>query len=258
MSGRHESGDRGSPYAPHTAEETAAMLAAVGADDVSELFDIPEAVAFDGEFGIEERTEREAERHVRGLLSRNDDLTEFLGRGHYDHYVPSLVDHLSQRSEFLTSYTQYQPEITQGFLQVLFEYQSMLVELTGLEIVNASMYDHASALAEAALLAARVRHADGDRVLVPDYLLDARRDVLENYTSGADLSVETYATDDANADPDALADAIDDDAVMVYAENPTTRGTVEEHLDAVGDLADEYGALFCLGTDPVALSVLQE
>jgi glycine dehydrogenase subunit 1 len=258
MSGRHETGERGSPYAPHTAAETEAMLSAVGVDDPAELFDIPESVAFDGEFGIEVRTEQEAERHVRGLLSRNEDLTEFLGRGHYDHYVPSLVDHISQRSEFLTSYTQYQPEVTQGFLQALFEYQSMLVELTGLSIVNASMYDHATALAEAALLAVRVRATDGDRVLVPEYLLPERRDVLENYTDGAGLSVETYATDDGNVDPDALAETIDDDAVMVYAENPTTRGTVEENLDAIGDLADDHGALFCLGSDPVALSVLQE
>ncbi|MFC4553356.1 MULTISPECIES: aminomethyl-transferring glycine dehydrogenase subunit GcvPA [Halorussus] len=258
MSGRNERGERGSPYAPHTAAETEAMLDAVDADDVTDLFDIPESVAFDGDFGIEARTERDAERHVWGLLSRNDDLTEFLGRGHYEHYVPSLVDHLSQRSEFLTSYTQYQPEITQGFLQALFEYQSMLVELTGLEIVNASMYDHASALAEAALLAARVRSTDGDRVLVPEYLLAERRDILENYTDGAGLAVETYGTDDGNVDVDALAEALDDDVLMVYAENPTTRGTIEEHLADVGDLADDHGALFCLGTDPVALAVLQE
>jgi len=254
MSGRNE---RGTPYASHTDAETEAMLSAVGVEGVDDLFDIPASVAFDGEFGIESRSEREAERHVRGLLARNDDLTEFLGRGHYEHYVPSLVDHISQRSEFLTSYTQYQPEVTQGFLQALFEYQSILVELTGLEIVNASMYDHATALAEAALLAARVRSTDGDRVLVPGYLLESRRDVLENYTDGAGLSVETYATDDGNVDVDALADAIDDDAVLVYAENPTALGTVEEHLEAVGDLADDHGALFCLGSDPVALSVLQ-
>jgi glycine dehydrogenase subunit 1 len=234
------------------------MLSAIGADDPAELFDIPESVAFDGEFGIEARSEREAERHVRGLLSRNDDLTEFLGRGHYDHYVPSLVDHLSLRSEFLTSYTQYQPEVTQGFLQALFEYQSMLVELTGLGIVNASMYDHATALAEAALLAARVRQTDGDRVLVPAYILPERRDVLENYTDGAGLSVETYGTDDGNVNPEALAERIDEDVVMVYAENPTTRGTVEENLETVGEFADDHSALFCLGSDPVALSVLQE
>jgi len=255
MSGRNE---RGTPYASHTDAETEAMLSAVGVEGVDDLFDIPASVAFDGEFGIESRSEREAERHVRGLLSRNDDLTEFLGRGHYEHYVPSLVDHLSQRSEFLTSYTQYQPEVTQGFLQALFEYQSMLVELTGLEIVNASMYDHATALAEAALLAARVRSTDGDRVLVPDYLLESRRDVLESYTDGAGLSVETFGTDDGNVDADALADAADDDAVLIYAENPTALGTVEERLAAVGELADDHDALFCLGSDPVALSVLQE
>ncbi|WP_135806256.1 aminomethyl-transferring glycine dehydrogenase subunit GcvPA [Halorussus marinus] len=255
MSGRNE---RGTPYASHTDAETEAMLSAVGVEGVDDLFDIPASVAFDGEFGIESRSEREAERHVRGLLARNDDLTEFLGRGHYEHYVPSLVDHISQRSEFLTSYTQYQPEVTQGFLQALFEYQSMLVELTGLEIVNASMYDHATALAEAALLAARVRSTDGDRVLVPDYLLESRRDVLESYTDGAGLSVETFDTDDGNVDVDALADAIDSDAVMVYAENPTALGTVEERLDAVGDLAADHDAMFCLGSDPVALSVLEE
>ncbi|RBI64092.1 aminomethyl-transferring glycine dehydrogenase subunit GcvPA [halophilic archaeon] len=256
MSGRESSA--GSPYAPHTATETAAMLDAVGADSVEELFDIPRSVQFDGEFGIERRTEAQARRELRTMLGKNRDLTEFLGRGHYDHYVPSLVDHLSLRSEFLTSYTQYQPEVTQGFLQALFEYQSMLVELTGLEIVNASMYDHATALAEAALLAARVRETSGDRVLVPDYLLDDRRSVLQNYAAGPGLEVETYGTDDGNVDADALAAALDEDCVMVYAENPTTRGTIEEHLDAVGDLAHDHDALFCLGSDPVALSLLQE
>src|SRR6056297_3728805 len=174
----------GSPFAPHAPAETAAMLEAVGVDAEADLFDIPDEVAFDGEFGIEPRSEQEIRGELRRLFARNDNLIEFMGRGHYSHYVPSLVDHLSDRAEFLTSYTQYQPEITQGFLQALFEYQSMLVELTGLGIVNASMYDHATALAEAALLAARVRATDGDRVLVPDYLLDQRRDVLENYTDG--------------------------------------------------------------------------
>ena len=206
---RESAGEDGSPYAPHGESETAAMLSAVGVDSAEELFDVPESVRFDGEFGIAARGEREIREELRSTLGRNDDLVELLGRGHYDHYVPSLVDHLSQRSEFLTSYTQYQPEITQGFLQALFEYQSMLVELTGLEIVNASMYDHATALAEAALLAARVRATDGDRVLVPEYLLEERRDVLENYTDGAGLSVETFGTDDGNVDSEALAEVID-------------------------------------------------
>jgi glycine dehydrogenase subunit 1 len=248
----------GSPYAPHTAEETAAMLDVVGVGSVEELFDIPESVRFDGEFGIETRTEQATRRELQRTLGENRNLTEFLGRGHYSHYVPSLVDHLADRSEFLTSYTQYQPEVTQGFLQALFEYQSMLVELTGLEIANASMYDHATALAESALLAARVRQTSGNRVLVPDSLLPERRSVLENYTEGPGLVVDEYATDDANADLDSLAEAIDDETVLVYAENPTTRGTIEENLTEIGNLAHDNDALFCLGTDPVALALLQE
>ncbi|WP_331233729.1 aminomethyl-transferring glycine dehydrogenase subunit GcvPA [Natronorarus salvus] len=246
----------GSPFAPHTAEEVDEMLSAIGAEDEEALFDIPEAVRFDGEFGIEARNEREIRDEVERVLGRNDDLTEFLGRGHYDHYVPSLVDHVADRQEFLTSYTQYQPELTQGFLQALFEYQSMLVELTGLDVANCSMHDAATALGEAATLAKRVRETSGDRILVPDLIREGRRSVLENYADGAGLAVETYPTDDANADVEALSDAVDEDVVMVYAENPTVRGTIEERLGEIGGLADENDAMFVLGTDPVALSVL--
>ncbi|WP_135534648.1 aminomethyl-transferring glycine dehydrogenase subunit GcvPA [Halostella pelagica] len=248
----------GSPFAPHTPDETEAMLDAIGADDVDELFDIPEAVRFDGEFGIEQRSERAVKRELRETFGDNDDLTEFLGRGHYDHYVPSLVDHLSLRSEFLTSYTQYQPEVTQGFLQVLFEYQSLLVELTGLEIANCSMYDAATALGEAATLASRVRATDGHRVLVPELLRDERREVLENYVAGTQMVVETVPSDDGNIDVEALADLVDGDTVMVYAENPSVRGTVEEGLADIADIAHDNDALFVLGSDIVALSLLQK
>ncbi len=248
----------GSPYAPHTPAETAAMLDAIGVEDEEELFDIPEAVAFDGEFGIEPRTEREIRAECARLLRRNDDLTEFLGRGHYGHYVPSIVDHLADRAEFITSYTQYQPEITQGFLQALFEYQSMLVELTGLPIANCSMYDAATALAESATLADRVRSTTGDVVLVPEQLRAGKREVLSNYCDGADLSIETYPMDDGIADLDALADRADEDVVMIYAENPTVRGCIEEGLAEIGEIADGTDALFTLGSDVIALSVLQE
>ncbi|RQG90790.1 aminomethyl-transferring glycine dehydrogenase subunit GcvPA [Natrarchaeobius chitinivorans] len=253
----NESDTTGSPYAPHTTDERTAMLEAVGVESVEDLFDIPPDVAFEGEYGIDERTERETRRLVRSILDRNDDLTELLGRGHYGYYVPSVVDHLADRSEFLTSYTQYQPEVSQGFLQALFEYQSLLVELTGLEVVNCSMYDAATALGEAATLADRVRGVSGHRVLVPDLLLEGRRDTLENYVAGTDLVVETYPTDDGNVDVDELEDAIDEDVVLVYAENPTVRGTVEERLETVGSLAGDADALFVLGTDPIALSLLQ-
>ncbi|MFC7097919.1 aminomethyl-transferring glycine dehydrogenase subunit GcvPA [Halobaculum marinum] len=257
MSGR-TSGPTGSPFAPHTADETAAMLDALGVDEEADLFDIPAEVAFDGEFGIPQRDERTVRADLAETFARNDDLTEFLGRGHYSHYVPAVVDDLSSRSEFLTSYTQYQPEITQGFLQALFEYQSMLVELTGLPIANCSMYDAATGLAEAALLAERVRSTSGATVLVPEALRDGKRGTLDNYVDGSDLTVETYPYADNTVDLDALADLVDDDTVFVYAETPTVTGAIEPALAAVGDLAHENDALFCVGSDPVALSLLQE
>jgi glycine dehydrogenase subunit 1 len=234
------------------------MLEAIGVESEEDLFDVPAAVRFDGELGIEARSERSTRIHLETLLKRNDDLTEFLGRGHYDHYVPSLVDRLSQRSEFLTSYTQYQPEVAQGFLQALFEYQSMLVELTGLGVANCSMYDAATALGEAATLADRVRGASGSVVLVPELLYEGRRDTLENYVLGSDLRVESYPMDAANVDVDALAERLDDDVLLVYAESPTARGAIEENLATIGDLAADHDALFCLGTDIVALGLLQE
>ena len=233
------------------------MLDAVGAESEADLFDVPDAVAFEGSFGIDARSEREIRRELAAAFAENDDLTEFLGRGHYDHYVPSLVDDLSRRSEFLTSYTQYQPEVTQGFLQALFEYQSLLVELTGLPVANASMYDAATALGEAVLLADRVRNTDGDRVLVPSHLRSGKRETLETYADGPGLRVETYPMDDGNVDVEGLRDRMDDDVVLVYAENPTVRGAIEERLAAVGEAAHDRDALFCVGSDAVALSLLR-
>jgi glycine dehydrogenase subunit 1 len=247
----------GSPYTPHAPDDRAAMLEAVGVESVEDLFDVPEAVRFDGTLGIEARSERAVRTEVGDLLDRNDDLVEFLGRGHHAHYVPSAVDHLADRSEFLTSYTQYQPEVTQGFLQALFEYQSMLVELTGLDVANCSLYDAAGALGEAALLAARVRRgASGDTVLVPDQIQAGRRAVLERYVDGAGLSVASYPMADGNVDVDALRAQADADTVLVHAETPTVRGAIEEDLAAVGEVAHDHDALFCVGSDVLSLALL--
>jgi glycine dehydrogenase subunit 1 len=247
----------GSPYAPNAEDDEAAMLEAVGVEDVEELFDIPEEVRFDGEFDIEARSEPETKALVSETLDRNEDLTEFLGRGYYDHYVPSVVDRLSGRSEFLTSYTQYQPEVAQGFLQALFEYQSILVELTGLPIANASMYDAASAVAEAALLAARIRDADGSVLLVPEYVREDRVSTVENYVAGHDMHIERVGTDDGAVDIDALEATVDEETLMVYAESPTAEGLIEERLAEIGELAHEHDAMFTVGSDPIAMSLLE-
>jgi len=247
----------GSPYASHTGTETAAMLDAIGVESEEALFDIPDDVRFDGSLGIPSRDERTVRELTDRTLGSNDDLVEFLGRGHYDHHVPSMIDHLSSRSEFLTSYTQYQPEIAQGFLQALFEYQSMIVELTGLDVANCSMYDAATALGEAATLAVRVRAVGGDRILVPEHLHDGRRRTLESYLVGHDVDIDSYPMDDGIADVDALEAAIDDETLLVYAETPTVRGVIEERLESIGTLADDHDALFVVGSDPVALAVLE-
>jgi len=232
------------------------MLAAVGVASVEDLFDVPASVQFSGGLDIEAAPEREVRRRLRRTLGQNGSPREFLGRGHYDHYVPSVVDHLSDRSEFLTSYTQYQPEISQGFLQGLFEYQSMLVELTGLDVANCSMYDAATALGETALLADRVRATEGTRVLVPDYLRAERREVLENYVAGSELDVVTFPTEDGLTTTATLEPRLGEDIVMLYVENPTATGVVEENLDALGTVLDD-DTLFCVGSDPVALSLLE-
>jgi len=245
------------PYATHSGADRSAMLDAVGVADPDDLFDIPESVRFDGDYGIEAHSERETKAAVEGILDESPALTEFLGGGHYDHYVASVVDHLSLRSEFLTSYTQYQPEVTQGFLQALFEFQSLVSELTGLGVANCSMYDRATALGEAALLADRVRATDGDEVLVPESLPDRVRSVLENYTDGPGIGVDTYPTAGGTVDVDGLADRIDGDTSMVYAATPNARGLLEPDLAAVGDLADDHDALFCVGSDAVALGLLE-
>jgi glycine dehydrogenase subunit 1 len=245
------------PYATHPPEDLSAMLDAVGVDDPDDLFDIPASVRFEGDYGIESHTERETRELVGDVLDDSTDLVEFLGGGHYSHYVPSVVDHLSLRSEFLTSYTQYQPEVAQGFLQVLFEFQSLVVELTGLDVANASMYDRSTALGEAALLASRVRSVDGDTVLVPDSLPDRVHSVLENYTDGPGIAVETYPTEDGTIDVAGLEALVDDGTLMVYAATPNDLGVLESDLDAVGDVADDVDALFCVGSDLIALSVLE-
>ncbi len=248
----------GSPFAPHTTADTESMLEALEVDTEADLFDIPADVAFDGELGIGAQSERAVRTELAEMFSRNDSLTEFMGRGHYSTYVPSIVDHLADRAEFITSYTQYQPEITQGFLQALFEYQSMLVELTGLPVANCSMYDAATALAEATLLAGRVRSTTGDTVLVPETLRAGKRAVVENYVDGAEMQIETYGMDDGNVDLDSLRAIAGEETAAVYAENPTVRGTIEESLEAIADVAHDNEGLFVLGTDLLALSLLSE
>jgi len=234
------------------------MLSAIGVDDEEALFDIPNAVAFDGDFGIESRSGARSARSVRKYSRATTTSSSSSGGA----TTATTCRASSTTSRTAPSSSRATPSTSRrshrGFLQALFEYQSMLVELTGLPIANCSMYDAATALGEAATLADRVRSTSGDAVLVPEHLREGKRAVLENYCAGADLTVESYPMADGNADVDALADRAGDDVVMVYAENPTVRGCIEERLATIGGLAADADALFTLGSDPVSLSVLQE
>ena len=190
---------------------------------------------------------------VRRGRSAEDEIT-FLGAGMYDHYVPSLIDSILSRSEFLTPYTPYQPEISQGGLQVMFEYQTAISELTGLPVSNASVYEGPSALAAAAYLAKLDNKRT--RFLISAGVHPHARETLVTTSAGWDTAVEEIPLADGVTDVQALTAAIDDDVSAVLVQYPNFLGAVEE-LQALTDAAHEVGALMIVVCDPLTLGVLK-
>ncbi|MFM8944290.1 MAG: aminomethyl-transferring glycine dehydrogenase subunit GcvPA [Actinomycetota bacterium] len=241
-------------FAPHTAAEVDEMLRTIGVASVDDLFaSIPRAVRLERPLDIPAGvSEMEILGDLAGLASRNrsaDDLVCFAGGGAYDHYVPSVVWALAGRSEFYTSYTPYQPELSQGVLRALFEYQSMVCELTGLAVSNASLYDGPTALAEAVNL---VRHREGrDRVLVSSAVDRRYVEALRTYGHGAGYTVEIFdAVDGRGGTPPA-----GDDVAAVVFQHPNVFGI----LEPVRDLADAAHAMDAKAIqvfDPLSLGVL--
>ncbi|PIU59144.1 glycine dehydrogenase, partial [Candidatus Bathyarchaeota archaeon CG07_land_8_20_14_0_80_47_9] len=182
------------PYIPNSLQEIKQeMMQEIGIKDIEELFsDIPEKFCLKRKLNVPEKglSEFEVKKHVEALLSKSEtcnDMPVFLGAGCWPHYVPAVVKEIVQRSEFLTSYTPYQPETSQGMLQALFEYQSMICEITGMDVANCSMYDWASALGEAARMAARVKGRH--EILIPKIISPERAAVLKVYAEPAGISV---------------------------------------------------------------------
>jgi glycine dehydrogenase subunit 1 len=246
-------------YGPHTPDDRSRMLAALGIDSVDALFeDIPAAVRADGldlpppesELGLARRLEELAARNRVGL-------TSFLGAGAYRHHIPPAVDHILSRGEFYTAYTPYQPEISQGTLQTIYEYQSLLAELTGLDVVSASHYDGGAATAEAALMT--VRATRRQRVLVSRAIHRHFLDTTRTYFAGGRLELEELPTlVDGTTDLAALEQALTDDArpvAGVLLGQPNAFGVLEPMTDA-GKLAHAAGALFVAIVEPVSLAVL--
>jgi glycine cleavage system P protein (glycine dehydrogenase) subunit 1 len=246
-------------YGPHTGDDRARMLGVLGIESVDELFaDIPSAVRARGLALPEAEAELDLTAHLRALAARNRvDLASFLGAGAYRHYIPPVVDQMISRGEFYTAYTPYQPEISQGTLQTIYEYQSLLAELTGLEVVSASHYDGASAMAEAALMT--VRATRRERVLVSRAVHRHYQETAATYFEGGHMALQEIPTaPDGTTDLTALDRLLSDKehaVAGVILGQPNAFGLLEPMAEAA-QRAHAAGALFVAVVEPVSLAVL--
>jgi glycine dehydrogenase subunit 1 len=251
------------PYIPNfTPEIKREMMREIGIKGIEELYaDIPQKYFLKRPLNLPEgMSEFEVKRHVEALLSRNKTCTDmpiFLGAGCWPHYVPAVVKEIVQRSEFLTSYTPYQAEVSQGMLQALFEYQSMICELTAMDVANCSMYDWASALGEAARMASRVTKRN--EILIPKIIHPERKAVLHVYTETAEIRVKetAYNRETGQLDINDLESKISEKTAAVYIENPSYLGFIEAQAEEIGKLAHNHGTLFIVGVDPTSLGILK-
>ncbi|ANS74809.1 glycine dehydrogenase [Paenibacillus yonginensis] len=246
-------------YLPITEDNKKEMLATIGVESVEDLFaDIPASIRFNGELPVSSRLDEYAlTRHMGALAGKNADsdrYVSFLGAGIYDHHVPSVINHVVSRSEFYTAYTPYQPEISQGELQAIFEFQSYICELTGMAVANASMYDGATALAEAANLAAGATRRK--RIVVSRAVHPEARGVLDTYAHGLNLEVVEVGTLGGVTDAEALAQAVTPDTAAVIVQSPNFFGAVED-VQAFGELAHASKALLIVSTNPLALGLIE-
>jgi len=205
-------------------------------------------------------SELEVKHEAEKILRKNKsfkDLLCFLGAGVWPHYVPAVINYISSRGEFLTSYTPYQPEISQGMLQALFEYQSMICELLEMDVANCSMYDWATALGEAARMAARVTQKN--IFLVPHYINPERLSVLKSYSEPAGIRILRYkqSLENGQIDLEDLKEKVSGETAAVYVENPSYLGFLVEKPDEVSEIAHDAGSLFIAGVDPISLGILR-
>jgi glycine dehydrogenase subunit 1 len=256
-------GKRNHPYIPNSQPEIKReMMQEIGIRSIDELYaDIPEKYGLKRPLNLPEAlSEFEVNKHVETLLSNNktcNDMPVFLGGGCWPHYVPAVVKEIVRRSEFLTSYTPYQPEISQGMLQALFEYQSMICELTSMEVANCSMYDWASALGEAARMATRM--IGRREILIPQIINPDRKATLQVYAEPAGITIQqiAYDRDTGQISLKDLEDKVSEKTAAVYVENPSYLGFIETQVDEIGRVAHAHNALFIVGVDPTSLGILK-
>ena len=245
-------------YISNTPAQQREMLARIGAGSIEELLaGIPAKARLSRPLTLAAAmAEGELVRHMRAMAARNagaDDFACFLGAGSYDHAIPSPINHLVSRGEFFTAYTPYQPEASQGTLRTIFEYQTMMAELTGMDVANASIYDGASSLAEAALMAHAVTGRDG--VLLSRGVNPLYRQVVETYCEGVALRLRSAPLGDGVTDLDALRKVVSEKTAAVVVQYPNFFGCLED-VRAAGELAHAAGALLIVVADPVNLGLL--
>ncbi|MEA3340793.1 MAG: aminomethyl-transferring glycine dehydrogenase subunit GcvPA [Chloroflexota bacterium] len=251
------------PYIPHSDGDREAMLAAIGARSIEDLFeDVPEHVRFPELNLPAALSELDARWELESLASANLTVAEcssFLGAGAGNHFVPAVVDAVLNRGEFYTAYTPYQPEISQGTLQAIFEYQTMVCALTGMEVSNASHYDGATAAAEAVITAINVRRMKRRKVVISPFVHPEYRAVVRTYTQGMGLTIVGDEDDGSAGSTDwsaGLTDLLDEDTACLIVQYPDFLGRIED-LSDLASAVHAAGALFVVVTDPIALGLLK-
>ncbi|MGA9534257.1 MAG: aminomethyl-transferring glycine dehydrogenase subunit GcvPA [Anaerolineales bacterium] len=246
------------PFIPHTEGDRKRMLTAIGLNQLDDLFEaVPPNKRFPDLDLPEPISEMEVMNELDALANRNVDAHEymsFLGAGAYDHFIPAVVDSVLSRNEFYTAYTPYQPEVSQGTLQAIFEFQSLICELTGMDVANASVYDGATALAEAVNMALNHHRNRRRRIVISPTMHPQYREVVETYMRGND--VEVLGSDVFAEGLDALIQLINEDTAIVAVQYPDFLGHINDY-QAVSEAAEAAGALFCVVVNPIALGLLK-
>jgi glycine dehydrogenase subunit 1 len=237
------------------------MLKEIGLNDIEDLFsDIPKKIRIKDLNIHEGLSQQETEKKLRDIACKNKsyyDIINFLGGGIKPHYIPSAVKSIISRAEFYTAYTPYQPEASQGFLQAMFEYQSAIVELTGMDVANASLYDGVTALGEAALMCTRINRKK--TFIVPEHISSDKKSVLKNYVKGAEIKIKEipYDIKTGKIDLNQLKEIIDKDTSGIYVENPNFFGIYEDDVDKISKIVHDAESLFVVGIDPISLGIIK-
>ena len=248
------------PYFYNTPDDVAAMLKAIGAKSVDELFaSVPAELRLKRPLDLPPAlSEMELAQHMQALAEKNSHVGQkvcFLGGGAYDHFVPAVVDAIASRGEFYTSYTPYQPEVSQGNLQVMFEYQTLICQLTGMDVSNASLYDGGSAATEAVLLAMSIT-GRRTKVVTADSVHPQYRQILETYFASIGAQLVTVRTREGIAKPADIAAAVDGETACVLLQHPNFFGCLED-VAAISKIAHDAGALMIQSFDPISLGLLK-